>query len=409
VIDINILRNNPDAVRASVAARGADVDVDALLQVDADLRAAMAKRDELRAERNRLAGPEHRDRMKQLKSEIAEAEGVIPELETRRDTLWALLPNLMPEDTPRGTSDADNLELRRWGTQPQFSFEPKTHEVLGAELDILDMERGARVAASGFYYWKGDGARLATAIFSAALQYLHERGFVQMMTPVLAQTRTLFGTGYLPFFSDQIYKLENEDLSLIGTSEQTLLGYHIDDIINVDQLPLQYTSFTPCFRTESGSYGRKGRGAFRVHQFHKVEQIVACRPEDSDEWLHKCLDNIEQFMQLLEIPYRVVRVCVGDLGAPAYKKYDVEGWFAGFAEFRETHSNTNLIDYQSRRLAFRARDGKQMLFPHTISATMITDRAALAVIENNQQADGSIVIPEYLRKWMGGQERITKK
>jgi len=407
MIDINYVRNHADEVRELVRIRGCDVDVGELLRLDVELRAAIARRDELRHERNTLAGPEQKQRGQEIKAALAGSEQRIAELTPARDRLWEALPNLLAPDSPAGHSDADNVELRKWGTIPQFSFEPQPHDVIGSRLDILDLERGAQVAASGFYYWKGDGARLASGLFALALDLLQERGFVQMFTPVVAQQRTLFGTGYLPFFADQIYRIEGTDLSLIGTSEQTLLGYHIGEILPESSLPLCYTAFSPCFRTESGAYGRKSRGAFRVHQFHKVEQIVVCRPEESEASLDRCQTNIEDLMQILEIPYRVVRVCTGDLGAPAYKKYDVEGWFAGFSEYRETHSNSNLLDYQSRRLGLRVRNGKTLSFPHTISATMITDRALLAILENNQQEDGSVVVPQALRRFVGGRDRIT--
>jgi len=224
--------------------------------------------------------------------------------------------------------------------------------------------------------------------------------------PAAARERTLFGTGYLPFFPEDIYRIEGQDLCLIGTSEQTLVGYHADEMLPAESLPLRYCAFSPCFRTEAGAYGKAARGAFRVHQFHKVEQIVFCRPEESEQWHEACLQHETALMDLLEIPYRVVRVCVGDLAAPGYKKYDVEGWFAGFGGYRETHSNTNLLDYQTRRLNIRARAEEGLIYPHTISATMITDRALLAIIENNQQADGSVIVPPVLRPALGGKERL---
>jgi seryl-tRNA synthetase len=227
-----------------------------------------------------------------------------------------------------------------------------------------------------------------------------------MFTPVVARERTLFGTGYLPFFSDQIYKLEGDDLNLIGTSEQTLVAYHADEIVPAEKLPLLYTAFTPCFRTEAGSYGRETRGLFRQHQFHKVEQIVFCHPDQSEDWLNRCRANAEGILQLLELPYRVVRVCDGDLGAPGYKKYDVEAWFAGYGGYRETHSITNLTDFQTRRLNIRCKLGPTTFFPHTISATMITDRSLLALLENHQRADKGLDIPEALQPFIGGRAEV---
>jgi seryl-tRNA synthetase len=222
------------------------------------------------------------------------------------------------------------------------------------------------------------------------------------MTPCVAKEKTLFGTGYLPFFADQTYSLQGEDLALIGTSEQTLVGYHADEVLQSEQLPHCYTAFSPCFRTESGSYGKASRGIFRVHQFHKVEQIIFCLPEDSPKYHEFCLENEEYLLKQLGLPYRVVNVCVGDLGAPGYKKYDIEAWFAGFGGYREVTSNTNLTEFQSRRLNIRYKDNDgNRGFVHTISATAVTDRVAIAILENFQQEDGTVIIPEVLRPLTG--------
>lgn len=315
------------------------------------------------------------------------------------------MPNLVADDTPSGQDDSGNVELRReGGTVP--ADENRAHDKIGERLRIFDLTRGAEVAGSGFYYWRGDGARLAWAIFSYAQDLLGSRGFEPMFTPLVARERTFFGTGYLPFFADQLYRVEGTDLSLIGTAEQTLIGYYGDTIVELDELPILLAAFSPCFRTEAGSAGRANRGGFRVHQFHKVEQIVICAPEDSEQWLDECQRNAEAILSGLELPYRVVRVCLGDLGAPAYKKYDTETWFPSFGAYRETHSNSNLIDYQARRFKIRFRRDGKMVHPHTISATGITDRAALAVLENHVQPDGSIYVPKALRQALGGRERL---
>jgi len=414
MIDIKLVRTQPDMIRDLCKRRGSDVDVDRLISVDQELRENKAKLEALRHDQKKLTELAHkqaelREESSKIKTQIRDLEKIVRDIEAERDELWARLPNLLASDTPDGKDDADNVQIYVWGTLPVFEFDPKTHESIGRELDILDLERGAKVAGSGFYFWKSNGAKLSWAIFSLALDFLGQRGFVPMFTPIVARTRTMFGTGYLPFFKDQIYKIEGNDLCLIGTSEQTLVGYHYNEILPADCLPLLYTAFTPCMRTEAGSAGKASRGAFRVHQFHKVEQIVFCRPEDSKKWHQECQQNAEDLMQLLEIPYRVVRVCLGDLGAPAYKKYDLEGWFPSFGAYRETHSNTNLLDYQTRRLKIRCKEGETIFYPHTISATGITDRAALAIMENNQLADGSIRIPKALISYMNGQEKISKR
>ncbi len=413
MLDLRLIRTQPDAIRELVRRRKSPVDFEKLLAEDERVRALTTQLDTLRSKR-KGGGPgagseEARAAAVELRNQVAALEEELRVVKAERDRLMSWLPNLLADDTPVGQSDADNVEIKRSGDHPKFDFEPKTHEVIGHKLGVIDEERGTKVAKSGFYYFVGDGARLAWGMFSLALDYLAKRGFQQMFTPVAAKQATLFGTGYLPFFSDQIFKLEGDDLNLIGTSEQTMVGYHMDEIIAPEKLPLLYTAFTPCFRTEAGSYGRETRGLFRQHQFHKVEQIVFCDPESSEEWLQKTVDNATGILELLEIPYRVVRVCDGDLGAPGYKKFDIEGWFAGFGSYRETHSCTNLTDFQSRRLNVRCKGPNGTYHPHTISSTMITDRALLALLENNQRPDGSIRVPEALRPYVDGRSEIPPK
>lgn len=407
MLDINLIREQPELVREVSRRRGGNVDIDAIVAVDRKHRELLQRIEQLRAERNRLSkecrdNPAAREQVKTLKEELGSLENEQREAEGQLQEMLAWLPNLLADDVPDGKDDADNQELRRHGDQPRFSFKPKDHQELGEKLDIIDAQRGAKVAQAGFYYWKGQGAQLCNALFFWTQQELAKRGFTSFITPCAAKEKTLFGTGYLPFFAEQTYRLEGEDLSLIGTSEQTLVGYHADEILEAGRLPLLYSSFSPCFRTEAGSYGKAARGIFRVHQFHKVEQIVFCLPDDSPRYHQMCLDNEEYLLQQLGLPYRVVNVCVGDLGAPGYKKYDIEAWFAGFGDYREVTSNTNLTDFQSRRLniRYKDKDGNRG-FVHTISATAVTDRVAIAVLENFQQADGSVVIPEALRPFTG--------
>lgn len=408
MIDINLVRTNPDVVRQACRAKGSDVDVERLIEVDAELRRTQLHMEELRHQQKDVGRDTPIETARKLKEELRDATEQVRLLQEERDALWVWVPNLVAEDTPVGDDDEGNVELRREGeTVP--ADEARAHDKIGDRLGIFDMARGAEVAGSGFYYWKGDGARLAWAIFSYAQNLLHGRGFEPMLTPLVARERTFFGTGYLPFFEDQLYRVQDTELSLIGTSEQTLIGYYGDTIVDLDELPIQLCAFSPCFRTEAGSAGRSNRGGYRVHQFHKVEQIIICAPEDSEHWLNECQRNAEDILRGLELPYRVVRVCLGDLGAPAYKKYDTETWFPSFGAYRETHSNSNLIDYQARRFKIRfKRDGKT-IHPHTISSTGITDRAALAVLENHVQPDGSIYVPEALRPYLGGQERLGSR
>ena len=406
MIDIKFIRENAEKVKANCARRGFPVDIDGLLKLDADSRQLSQESESLRAERNRLSkecakDPSARDKVKQLKEVLATKEEMLAKVQNKIYQTVIRMPNMLAPDVPDGLDDTGNVELRKVGTIPTFDFRVRDHQELGELLGILDIPRGTKVAGAGFYYWKGKGAMLAQSLYFWVQRVLVERGFTMFMTPCVAKERTLFGTGYLPFFADQTYNLKDEDLALIGTSEQTLVGYHADDVLDAADLPLCYTAFTPCFRTEAGSYGKASRGIFRVHQFHKVEQIVFCKPEDSVKYHEMCLANEEYILQQLGIPYHVVNVCVGDLGAPGYKKYDIEAWFAGFGAYREVTSNTNLTSFQSRRLNIRYKDGDKRDFVHTISATAVTDRVMIAIMENFQQEDGTVIVPEVLRPICG--------
>lgn len=410
MIDIKQLRLDPAAVKANCARRGATVDIDAIYAKDQEYLAVIREVEDLRAERNRLSkdaksDPAARERVKAMKGILEEKEQRHQAIEAEVKAMLGWVPNWLSPETPSGASDADNVELRQWGTRPAFDFTPRDHQALGELLGIIDTPRGAKVAAAGFYYWRGAGAQLAQALFYWTQMELVKRGFTLFMTPCVAKAQTLYGTGYLPFFAEQTYRLEGQDLSLIGTSEQTLVAFHADEILPADTLPLKYTAYTPCFRTESGSYGKETRGIFRVHQFHKVEQIILCRPEESPACHELCLANEEYLLQQLGLSYRVVNVCTGDMGAPGYKKYDIEAWFAGYKGFREVTSNTNLTDFQARRLAIRYPDDKgNKQFVHTISATAVTDRVVCAILEHYQQADGRVIIPECLRPFTGFSE-----
>ena len=409
MLDIKLVRTNPEKIRDLCKRRKSPIDFDQLLLQDERVRALTTQIEALRQQRKGGASQAEREAAIAIRNEIGNLESGLREAQADRDRLLSWVPNLLADDTPVGEDDQGNVQLYTWGSQVRKDFEMGTHEIVGRRLGIIDEERGAKVAGSGFSYWIGDGARLAWGLFSLALDYLAQRGFQQMFTPVVAREHTLYGTGYLPFFPDQIYRVEGADLNLIGTSEQTMVAYHGDELLPAQKLPLLYTAFSPCFRTEAGAAGRETRGLFRQHQFHKVEQIVFCAPDASPDWLEACREHAEAILQLIELPYRVVRVCDGDMGAPGYKKYDIEAWFAGYAGYRETHSITNLTDFQTRRLNTRFKSEKQTIFPHTISATMITDRALLALLENNQRADGGVDVPEVLRPFIGGRSELLPR
>jgi seryl-tRNA synthetase len=403
MIDIKFVKENPEKAKVLFKRRNCNVDVDYFLKINSELNSEKSEMDNLKFKQKNVS----KDEAKKIKSEILKIKSKVTALEAERDKLWLLMPNILAEDTPDGRDDNENAEIRRAGNFRNFDFKPLPHEVIGKNLGILDMERGAKVSGSGFYYFLGKGTELVFAVYALAYELLKKKGFCFMIPPVLASRRTFLGTGYFPFEPEQNYKIENENLFPIGTSEQTILAFHDNEILDFDSLPLKYSAVTPCFRTEAGSYGKSSKGAFRVHQFHKMEQIIFCKPEDSQKWHEACLENIEELMNLLEIPYRVVRVCVGDMGAPGYKKYDIEAWFPSYEEFRETHSNTNLWDFQTRRLNIRSKKDGKKFFPHTISSTMITDRTVLAILENFQQKDNTVVIPSVLQKFMNGIKLIT--
>ena len=386
MLDLELVRHEPDRIKALCAQRGADVDVDELLRIDGEHRTAVQRTDELNRQLKDLSrrvaqGEVSREEAKAVSEAAMQSKSAAELLRQQRDEMLGRLPNLLADDTPPGTSDEDNVELRTWGDIPDCEPEKARHDTVGADWGWYDAHHGSLVAGSGYIYWTGPAGELLWDLYDAVLRLLRRRGFTQVFTPVVAKDETFFNTGYLPFVSDDLYTLEGEDVSLIGTSEQTLLGLLTNETVPADRLPLRITAFTPCFRTEKGAAGSKTRGGFRVHQFHKVEQIIVCRPEESDAHLDEAQRNVEDIVQALELPHRVVRVCVGDLGAPGYKKYDTETWFPGFGEFRETHSNTNLTDFQSRRLRLRAK-GEDRFFPHTISSTAATDRLFIALFED---------------------------
>ncbi|MDR1362176.1 MAG: serine--tRNA ligase [Holosporaceae bacterium] len=406
MVDIKLIRMYPQLFAEYAAIRNMGVDIEYLLKIDGQWRNLTQLVDEQRSRLKLLSEQRNIEEAKKTKAELGQNEKLLRDLETERKDLLDLVFNLLSPDVPMGQSDADNVEIYRSGDPRPFDFSPLYHHELGEKLCMLDMERAAKVTGSGFYYWMMDGARLQTAAFRYVEDLLINRGFIPFKTPLLAKKTSLYGTGYLPFAQDEIYRLADSELSLIGTSEQSLVSYRADEILDANELPLLYTACTPCFRYEAGAASRQTRGIFRVHQFQKQEQIVLCRPEESEYWHLFCQKNIEDIMQSLEVPYRVVLVCTGDIGAPGHKKFDTEAWFPAFGAHKETHSNSNLTDYQTRRLKIRSGKDRQMEFLHTISATALTDRVIVAIMENNQTREGFIRIPKVLQRYMDGQEEI---
>ena len=419
MLDIKLIRQDPELIRTSIRRRNIDAskaDVDALLERDEQWREAGKRVNELRARRNELSSsikkldPKARkaaiEEVKGLKTELAEVETKVESLAAERDALLRLMPNVLADDVPEGKTDEENLEVSRWGDVPSFDFEPRDHVELGQLTDTIDFDRAAKVTGSNFYYLKREAVLLEQALLAFAASKLVPEGFVPMATPDLARAEVLEGIGFAPRGPEkQVYNVEESDLCLVGTAEITVGGYHADEILSGDQLPLRYLGFSHCFRTEAGAYGRESRGLYRVHQFSKAEMFVLCTEDDSLAQHEALRDYEEQLLQALGVPYRVVNVCAGDLGAPAAKKYDIEAWMPGRKAYGEVTSCSNCLDYQARRLKIRYRPEAKASpkFVHLLNGTALAiSRTLIAIYENNQRADGSIAIPEVLRPYLGG-------
>ncbi|WP_428263760.1 serine--tRNA ligase [Haliangium sp.] len=414
MIDIKLITQNPDAVKENCRVRGYEVDVDAILAKDAERRALQHRFEGVRQESKALAkqwrdsegAEERRARAQALKAEEAELAESIRALEEALEEQISWLPNLLDERVPVGGEEA-NVVVRQEGEPPRFDFAPKNHEELGTALDLIDIPRGVNAAKARFYCLKNEAVKMRYALIRMFTQHAEAQGFQLVCPPFLARSQTLFASGYLPFAAKDNFKVEGEDLSLIGTSEQALLGIHLGEVLS--ELPLLYLGDSMCFRTEAGSYGRDTAGLLRVHQFYKLEQIVYCHPDESETWHQVCLDNEEWLMRELGVPYQVVLTASGDMGAPGHIKYDTEAWMPSQGKYRETTSNTNLTDYQTRRGKIRFKLGKDKGFPHTISATGFTDRLIITILECFQREDGSVAIPDKLVPYMDGQTEIRPK
>jgi seryl-tRNA synthetase len=398
VIDARAARANPDEYRRRLARKGAAETFDAWLAADERWRALVPRVDELRA-RTKLKGkptPEQLEELRGVKDELQAAEQELAAAEADRDALLTQLPNPPADDAPDGDSEEDAEEVSRWGEPPQLS-EPKEH----TEIGRFEMERAARLSGSRFGYFVGDTALLALAVHRHALDTVVREGFVPVLPPVLVREEAMYGTGFFPTDRSNIYALPDDELYLTGTSEVALAGLHMGEIL--EQLPLQYSGYSVNFRREAGAAGKDTRGMFRVHQFSKVEMFVYCEPATSGEWHERLLGVEEQILQALGLPYRVVNVAAGDLGAPAAKKYDCEGWFPFQERYRELTSTSNTTDFQARRLQIRYRvDGKSLEPVHTLNGTAVTDRATLALLENFQGE-----VPDVLRPF-GAPARIAR-
>jgi len=381
VIDLKAARSEPDRWRAALARKGASTDFDTLLDADTRWRELIPKVDELRS-RTKLKGkpsPEELESLQRIKAELKEAEDELAAAEADRDAALAAVPNPPHESVPEGETEDDAELVRAWG-EPAALDGPREH----TEIGRFDMDRAARISGARFGYVIGDSARVAMALYRFALDHLVSAGFTPVIPPVLVREEAMYGTGFFPTERSNIYALEADGLYLTGTSEVALASLHMGEILDESELPLRYAGFSTNFRREAGASGKDTRGMFRVHQFNKVEMFVFLRPEESWDEHERMLALEEEFVQALGLPYRVMNVAAGDLGASAAKKYDIEAWFPFQGRFRELTSCSNTTDFQSRRLGIRYRGEHGLEHPHTLNGTMVTDRALLAILENFQ-------------------------
>jgi len=419
MLDINIIRDNPELVRQALLDRQMDADpVDRVLALDEQRRSLIVQTEQLKAERNtvskeigQMKDPAARqvkiDAMRQVGDRIALLDEQLRGVDEQLSDVVSRIPNLPDPRPPYGKSEDDNVVLRTLGDLPQFDFEPKPHWDLGPQLGILNFEQGVKLTGSRFYVLSGAGARLQRALIAYMLDLHIRQGYTEKYTPFMVKGETLFGAGQLPKFADNLYKDHEEDLWMVPTAEVPLTGLHMNDILEEATLPYYYTAYTPCFRREKMSAGRDVRGIKRGHQFDKVEMYIYCKPEDSEAALQKMLADAEETCRLLGFPYRVKQLCTGDIGFGSAITYDLEVWAAGCQEWLEVSSVSNVTDFQARRanVKYRPADGGRARLVHTLNGSGLgMPRTLISVLENNQQADGSVVVPEVLRPWMGGVE-----
>jgi len=426
MLDINLIRENPEIVKNDLRRRGSlekIATVEELLNWDRKRRELITRTNELKHLRNLISqkisrlkaeGGDFSKKLKEIKEipeKIKGYEAEIQECEEKLGQLLFKLPNILHESVPEGRGEEDNKEIRRWGKARRFEF-ARDHIDLSLALDLVDIDRAGKAAGARFYYLKNELVLLNYALIKFALDKMQEKNFILWQPPYMLRRRGIESATDLSDFEDVIYKIEGEDLYLLATSEHALLALHIDEILDGKILPLRYCGISPCFRKEAGAHGRDTKGIFRVHQFEKVEQFVFCKPSESWKEHERLISNAEELFQKLEIPYRVMNVCTGDIGSVAAKKYDIEAWLPGQGEYREAVSCSICTDYQARRANIRYREdpGKPTSFVHTLNSTFVaTERALVAILENYQRKDGSVKIPEVLIPYMNGITEIKAK
>jgi len=421
MLDVNLIRKDPDLVRTALTKRQMDpAPVDDVLALDTKRRTLIQEVETLKAERNtgskeisKTKDPDERMAKIAAMRDVGDAISVLDKqlrvVDADLQRIVASLPNIPSDATPLGIDESENVVLKTVGELPEFDFEPQPHWELGPSLGIIDFERGVKITGSRFYVLSGAGARLQRALIAFMLDLHINQGYTEKYTPFMVRTETVFGAGQLPKFADNLYKDHEEDLYMVPTAEVPLTGYHMDEIFEEDELPKNYTAYTPCFRREKMSAGRDVRGIKRGHQFDKVEMYIFTKPEDSPAAFEKMMADAEETAALLGLPYRIHQLCTGDLGFGGSITYDIEVWAAGCEEWLEVSSVSNVTDFQARRaqIRYRPEGGGSTRFVHTLNGSGLgLPRVMIAILENYQQADGSVVVPEVLRPWMGGIEVI---
>ncbi len=424
MIDIKLLREDLDGVKKAVANRGGTFDFEAVARLEKRRRELLAAVEKDKATRNTVSaeiaelkksGRDAQDtivEMRQLSDHIKECDGHVAEVEAELREMVMRLPNIPDASVPIGAGEEDNPEVRRWGSAPEFGFEPKAHWDIGSDLGILDFERAAKIAKSRFTLYLGAGAKLERALINFMLDAHAERGYTEVFPPILASGESLTATGQLPKFEEELFRCRDDNLYLIPTAEVSVTNIYRDEVIDGTLLPLKYCAYTPCFRREAGAYGKETRGLIRQHQFNKVELVKFAAPETSYDELEGMVVDATRILELLDIHYRVIELCTADLGFAAAKTYDVEVWLPGFGGFKEISSCSNCVDFQARRGNMKFRpDGKgKSRLVHTLNGSgLAIGRTVAAVLENFQQKDGTVVVPEKLRPYMGGLEIIEPR
>ncbi len=428
MLDIRVIRENPEMVKANLEKRGNPENLTMLAElIDADKRwrEDLTKLNDLRHDRKvctqeiatlkkaKQDATAQVEKARGVDAQITAAEKESTALEQRIRELLLTLPNLLHETVPYGTSDADNVEVRKWGKFSEFKFKPKSHMDLSLDLDLVDLERAGKVAGARFFYFKGLGVLLDYALMNFAMDLMRGKGYTLIEPPYMMNREAYEGVTSLGDFAEVLYKIEGEDLYMIATSEHPMAAMYMNEVLLQDKLPLKLAGVSACFRKEAGAHGKDTRGIFRTHQFNKIEQFIFCTPEDSWKMHEELAANCEEILQKLELPYHMVNVCTGDIGTVAAKKYDFEAWMPAQGAYREVISCSNCTDYQARRLNIRYRE-KEGAAPkgalHTLNSTAIaTGRTIVAILENYQQEDGSVIVPKVLRKYMGDIEKISIK